>query len=133
MKPIRVMCVDDSEVVAESLGRRFKIEKDLEWVGWVHDTGSIRERMGESPPDVILLDVDMPGTDPFRLILEIKAVSPGTRVAMLTGHVRHEYFDRAVDSGADGYICKDDDPSTIVGHVRRLAEGEFVVSRELGF
>jgi two-component system response regulator DesR len=133
MKPIRVMCVDDSQVVAESLGRRFRIEKDLEWAGWLQDTGGLRESLGGSPPDVILLDVDMPGTDPFQLIVEIKNLSPGTRVAMLTGHVRREYFDRAVDSGADGYICKDDDPSTIVGHIRRLADGEFVVSQELGF
>jgi len=133
MKPIRVMCVDDSEVVAESLGRRLRIEKDLVWAGWVQDCGKLGASIADSTPDVVLLDVDMPGTDPFRLIVEIKEQSPGTRVAMLTGHVRREYFEKAVDSGADGYICKDDDPAAIVAHIRRLAGGEFVVSPELGF
>ena len=133
MKPIRVLCVDDSEVVAESLGRRLRIEKDLEWAGWVQDSSTLRASIEGASPDVVLLDVDMPGTDPFRLIIDIKAQAPRTRVAMLTGHVRREYFDRAVDNGADGYICKDDDPAAIVGHIRRLASGEFVVSPELGF
>jgi DNA-binding NarL/FixJ family response regulator len=133
MRPIRVMCVDDSEVVAESLGRRFRMEDDLEWAGWVRDTGTLRSTISGRPPDVILLDVDMPGADAFQLIMEIKAFAPDTRIAMLTGHVRREYFDRAVDSGADGYISKDDDPAMIVGHIRRLAGGEFVVSPELGF
>jgi DNA-binding NarL/FixJ family response regulator len=133
MRPIRVMCVDDSEVLAESLGRRFRLEDDLEWVGWVNETSALRHSIGGRPPDVILLDVDMPGADPFQLILEIKSFAPDTRIAMLTGHVQREYFDRAVDSGADGYISKDDDPATIVGHIRRLAGGEFVVSDELGF
>lgn len=133
MNPIRVMCVDDSEVVAESLGRRFRIERDLEWAGWIYDASQIRESMGDHPPDIVLLDVDMPGANPFELIVEIKDAAPGTKVAMLTGHVRREYFDRAVACGADGYICKDDDPSTIVAHIRRLACGEFVVSSDLGF
>ncbi len=133
MKPIRVMCMDDSEVVAESLGRRFRIEKDLLWGGWVHSSEALRASIGANPPDVLLLDLDMPWTDPFKLILEVKTLSPDTRVAMLTGHVHREFFDRAVDSGADGYICKDEDPAAIIGHIRRLAGGEFVVSEELGF
>jgi DNA-binding NarL/FixJ family response regulator len=133
MNPIRVMCVDDSEVVAESLGRRLRIEKDLVWAGWVQDCARLNATIAETTPDVVLLDVDMPGIDPFRLIVEIKEQAPSTRVAMLTGHVRREYFEKAVDSGADGYICKDDDPAAIVSHIRRLADGEFVVSPELGF
>jgi DNA-binding NarL/FixJ family response regulator len=120
MNPIRVMCVDDSEVVAESLGRRLRIEKDLVWAGWVQDCATLSATLARSMPDVVLLDVDMPGTDAFRLIVEIKEQAPATRVAMLT-------------SGADGYICKDDDPAAIVAHIRRLADGEFVVSPELGF
>ena len=67
------------------------------------------------------------------MLAEIKAKSPSTRVAMLTGHVRREYFDKAVGAGADGYICKDDDPGMIIGHIRRLAAGDFVVSPDLGF
>jgi two-component system response regulator DesR len=132
MKKIRVLCIDDSEFIAAALARRLRIEEDLEWGGWVSHPSELGLHLA-SPPDVVLVDIDMPGVDSFALLREVKEKSPDAHVAVLTGHVRRDYFERAVEAGSAGYLCKDDDPGTIVRHIRRLAAGEFVVSADLGF
>jgi DNA-binding NarL/FixJ family response regulator len=66
-------------------------EPRLEWAGWLPDAG---ELLGEEAhacrPDIVLLDVDMPGRDPFEAVTALAAVCPDVRVVMLSGHVRNE-------------------------------------------
>jgi DNA-binding NarL/FixJ family response regulator len=128
MKPIRVMCIDDSPIVAEALGRCISREQGLQWDGWVDDAARLYTRLNTDAPDVLLVDIDMPGIDSFALVAEVKERRPLVRVAMLTGHVRAEYLDRAFVAGANGYISKDDAVTLILDHIRRLAAGDFVLS-----
>jgi DNA-binding NarL/FixJ family response regulator len=77
---------------------------------------------------VLLLDVDVPGSDSFGALETISAEFPRVRVVMFSGHVRSEYIERALDAGAAGYIVKDEPPAVILDLIGRAARGEVVLS-----
>src|ERR1044071_1460725 len=107
-RPVRVMCVDDNRHVAEAVELRIRFEPGIEWVGWVSATDTLSARVGRDRPDVILLDIDMPGRDAFDLLRELAEHSPSARTIMFSGYVRSDYIERALDAGAWGYVSKND-------------------------
>ena len=126
-KPIRVLCVDDNDFVAEAIRRKLLLESGFEWLGWLEDASGLLESARGMKPDVILLDIDMPGEDSFEALESLAANCPAIRVIMLSGHVRRELIDRAVEAGAWGYISKNDETDHIVAAIRRVAAGEFTL------
>jgi DNA-binding NarL/FixJ family response regulator len=126
--PIGVMVVDDNSLVGEALGRWARRQPALRWLGWTDDQGAAAAMVAEHHPDVVLLDIDIPGVDTFALVSVLKQRWPEVRVVMLSGHVREEYIDRAADAGAAGYIIKDEPPREILALAQRAAAGEFVLS-----
>lgn len=130
-RPIRVMCVDDNDLLAEALRRRVQQETCLEWAGFVSDVSSIAERIDDARPDVVLMDIDMPGVDTFILVERLAASHPDVRVLMFSGHVHPAYLDRSLDCGAWGYLSKNEDTADLIAGIRRAAAGEIVLSREV--
>jgi DNA-binding NarL/FixJ family response regulator len=68
----------------------------------------------------------MPGPDPFEAMEDLRRQCPNVRTIMLSAYVRDHYIDAAVNAGAWGYLCKDDDPDEIVHAIRDVAGGAFV-------
>ena len=68
--PIRVLCVDDHAFLAEGLRSRFALEDDLVFAGWLESADNLVSSAQEMQVDVILLDIDMPGPDPFEALRE---------------------------------------------------------------
>jgi DNA-binding NarL/FixJ family response regulator len=68
----------------------------------------------------------MPGPDPFEALEDLRRQCPNTRAIMLSAYVRDHYIDAAVNAGAWGYLCKNDDPETIIDAIRKVSRGEFV-------
>ena len=128
---LRVLCVDDNEMVGESLCRRLERERGIAWVGVEHDGRRAIERVIEGKPDVVLMDIDMPGVDCFAIVERLGSEAPDARVVMFSGHVSVAYINRALDSGAWGYLSKNDSVDRLVESVRRVAQGEFVFSEEV--
>jgi len=128
--PIRVLCVDDNRLIADALERRLEMEESMEWAGWVPETGGLPAVLA-ARPDVVLLDIDMPGCDPFELLAGVAEALPNTRVVMFSGHVRADYIDRAIDAGAWGYLSKNDSIDDVLGGIRRVMAGEFVTTAEV--
>lgn len=128
--PLSVLCVDDNELVAGALGQRFKHEPTLRWAGWESDGSRVRGAVERLRPDVVLMDIDMPGMDAFALAAQISGEFPGVRVVMFSGHVQAGYIERALDSGAWGYLSKNEDTATLIESIRRVGAGEIVLSRE---
>lgn len=127
--PIRVLCVEDNELVAEAIGRKLSGHADFEWLGWVNTAESLYERVEQTAPDVVCMDLDIPGQDAFGMIRALKDKSPHTRVLILSGFVQSDYIDRAVHAGAWGYLSKAEESRVIVDAFRKVAAGSFVMGR----
>ena len=92
------------------------------------DTSGLFEHVRTMRPDIILLDVDMPGLDTFVLLSQLAQHHPQVRVLMFSGHVRQDYIDRAVEMGAWGYVSKNEGIVGVLDALDRAAAGEFVLS-----
>ena len=130
-QPLRVFCVDDSALVADSVRRRLESEPTLAWTGCTADGGAVIERVRELKPDVVLMDIDMPGVDTFGLVERLSIEAPDTRVVMLSGHAHRSFIERALDCGAWGYLSKNDDAATLMEGIRRVGRGEIALSEEV--
>ncbi len=131
MSVIRVLCVDDNDEVAEALRIRLGLESDMHWLGRLDRADDLASAATRLRPDVVLLDIDMPGKSPFRALRELgllDGINP--RVVMLSALVDVDLIDRAVEAGAWGYLSKSAATSTIAETVRRVAAGEFVLGAE---
>ncbi len=129
-RAVRVLFVDDNRLLAEGLGRRLGFETGLEYVGWVEAAGSALSTAEQSRADVVVLDVDMPG-DSFGIVHDFGSAAPAIKVVMFSGHIRRDYVDRAIDAGAWGYISKNESMDVVIDVIRRVADGEFVLSPDV--
>ena len=123
--PIRIFIADDNELVVDALKRVLRDCADVVPSGHSPDAADLVRKVREAEADVVLLDVDMPPGDTFGALFELTAELPNVRTVILSGHVRQDYFDRAVEAGAMGYLSKHADPRVIVESIRRVAAGEF--------
>jgi two-component system response regulator DesR len=125
---IRILCVDDNEDVIDALRLLVSREPGLEWAGWVPNAGELLAEAQACRPDIVLLDVDMPGRDPFEGVAGLVAACPDVRVIMLSGHVRNDLVNRAIAAGAWGYVAKGDGQRAMLEVITQVANGEFALS-----
>lgn len=127
----RVLCVDDHEFLADGLRARLAMTDDLELVGWLPTAQGLLGKLKETLAHVVLLDIEMPGPDPFEAIGDVRRRFPDTKVLVLSAYVRDHYFESAVEAGAWGYLSKGDRPECLVEAIRKAAKGEFAFSPEV--
>lgn len=128
---IRVACIDDNRLMLEAMKCRMQLVEGLDWRGFEGGPGLRIEDVASFEPDVLLLDIDMPGLDAFDIVRLLLHSAPKTRTVMLSGHVRRDYFERAVDAGAWGYLSKSEGLDTVIAAIHRVIAGEFVVTSEV--
>jgi two-component system, NarL family, invasion response regulator UvrY len=129
--PIRVVCVDDNVLVSDGLRRLMDHAADVLLVASVPTADDLPAVVARSRADVVLLDLELPGRDPFDAIRELCEHLPSARVLVLSGHVDVALVDRAVEAGAWAYISKSDPPQMVLNAVRGLSEGTFMMSPEV--
>lgn len=122
---LRVLSVDDHAFMAEGLRSRLSLESDMELVGRLESADALVEEATRARADVILLDIEMPGRDPFEALQDLRRRCPDVKVIMFSAYVRDHYVDTAVKSGAWGYLSKSDSPDTVVEAIRKASGGEF--------
>ena len=121
---IRVMIVDDHEVVRLGLRAALEPEDDIEVVG---DLGDAQVALAEAEirrPDVVLMDVRMPGMDGIQACRALKESLPETRVVMLTSFSDDQAVSASIIAGASGYLLKNARRAELLRAVRAAAEGE---------
>ncbi|PXY37051.1 DNA-binding response regulator [Prauserella sp. PE36] len=125
---IRIVLVDDHPVVREGLRGMLEAEADLTVVGEASsgDEAVALDRVKE--PDVILMDLRMPGLDGVGAIRAILATTPGRRIVVLTTYETDADILRAVEAGAAGYLLKDASRTELAEAVRAAARGETVLA-----
>jgi DNA-binding NarL/FixJ family response regulator len=101
------MVVDDHALVRDMLAQSLSAEPDIEVVAVAPHAQEAMEKAGEWRPDVILMDIDMPGMSPFEASRQIRAASPSVRLVFLSAHVNDQYIDQALEIEASGYLSKE--------------------------
>ena len=127
----RVLIADDHALVREGLRAVLEAEGGIEVVGEARDGLGAVEACRELSPDLVLMDVRMPGVDGLEATRRIKAEMPGVGVVMVTMHENPDYLLEAVRAGAAGYVLKDSSGERIAQAVGRTLAGESPLEQRL--
>src|SRR5690606_70813 len=127
---VRVLCVDDHPVLVEGLKAQFSVSGSIKVVGHLHSAERLLDEVARLRPDVVLLDIEMPGPDVFEMADRLRHMHPGVRFVFLSAHLRDGYLAAAYKCGAWGYFAKGDELDDIVAGLKEVARstaGTFVM------
>jgi NarL family two-component system response regulator LiaR len=124
---IRVLLVDDHPVVRQGLRALLSTHEGIEVVGEADDGEAAVAAADRLSPDVVLMDVVMPGLDGVEALRRIGERRPQTRVVMLTSYADERRAMEAVDAGASGFLLKDASPRDVAAAIRAAHRGEAVL------
>ena len=127
MKPLRVMIVDDHRIVREGLRMALEVEEDMEVVGEAGEGREAVEKAQELKPDVILMDVMMPGMNGIDACQEVRNLLPQTGVVMLTASGDEESVTASLVAGAHGYVLKAAGREELLRALRAVGRGESIL------
>ncbi|MFI6288237.1 response regulator [Streptomyces sp. NPDC051018] len=129
--PVRVLLADDEAMIRAGVRAILAGEPDIEVVAEAGDGREAVELALGHRPDVVLLDIRMPGLDGLGAARELRRVLPEAALVMLTTFSEDEYIARALDSGVSGFLLKSGDPRDLIAGVRAVAEGAAFLSPEV--
>jgi DNA-binding NarL/FixJ family response regulator len=122
--PVRVVIADDHWVVREGLRSILGVAEDILLVGEAADGAEAVQLAGTLSPDVILMDLRMPGVDGIEAIRQIKALHPAVEIVILTTYDDDAHILQGLGAGARGYLLKDAGRNALFAAVRAAARGE---------
>ncbi len=125
--PIRVLVVDDHEMFSDALSLLLGRLPELELAGAVHDAEEGLVRARELQPDVVLMDLDLPGMDGIEATQRMREAAPGAKVVIVTALSSPALIAGALAAGACGYVPKTRAVDELLDVVRRAAAGEIVM------
>lgn len=128
---IGVALADDHVLFRQALRHMLESESDIEVVGEAGDGRAIQTLVEQHQPDVILMDINMPGIDGVTATRELKSQLPNVRIIILTMFSEDGHVIRAVRAGADGYILKNAESSRVIDAIRTVHRGESVIEPQL--
>ncbi|WP_433576067.1 response regulator [Nocardia brasiliensis] len=128
---ITVLLVDDQRLVRAGLRMLIDATPDLEVIGEAADGVAAIRSAAELSPDLILMDLRMPGLDGVAATEQIVGARPSAKVLVLTTFDDDEHLFPALAAGAAGYLIKDTEPSELLAAIRRTADGDMLFSPNL--
>ena len=128
---IRVVIADDQRLFANGLARIIGVQPDMEVVGEAHTGEEAIMLCSNEEPDVVLMDLSMPGMGGLRAARKILSLLPRTRVLILTVHTDDAHVFQGIKAGAQGYILKDCTPEDLTRAIRAVHAGETIVSPDI--
>jgi len=126
-KKIKVLIVDDHRIVREGLSAILETKEEIHIVGEAGDGGEAVEKARQLLPDVIVMDVSMPGMTGVEATRIIKREMPHIGIIALTMYEDQQYIFDLVRAGATGYLLKDSDSTEIVSAIRAVFKGESLI------
>lgn len=128
---IRILLADDHKMFREGVRGLLQARSDMDVVGEAGTGEEALSKAGETRPDVVILDVSMPGRGGLETVSELKKRDPRVRVLMLTVHPEDRFAVRCLKGGADGYMTKDNAAEELIGAIRKVHSGGKYVSPSL--
>lgn len=122
-KPASILLVDDHAMLRRMLGQRLDLEADLRVVAGVNNAGEAITEATRLKPDIIIMDIEMPGTTCFEAVRTIQACSPESRVIFLSAFSHDRYIEQAIAVRAWGYIVKSESEEVVIAAIRRVVSG----------
>lgn len=127
----RVFIVEDHPVFREGLVRMLGSEKDLEICGEAGDYDEGLKNIQRSRPDIVLVDLELPGKSGLDLIKKIRSLKLPVKLLVVSMYDEALYADRVLRAGGDGYIMKEESPEEIIQAIRDVLDGHIYVSEEV--
>ena len=124
MNKIRVMIADDHAMLRQGLKQILELEKDLIVIAQASNGEEAVKIARELKPDIILMDINMPGMNGLQAIKELKKDSHLFKIIVLTIHQDREYLFKTLQMGAEGYVLKDAEPSVLIEAIRNVFKGQ---------
>jgi DNA-binding NarL/FixJ family response regulator len=125
---LTVLIVDDHPVVRQGLRVLLEVHDGIEVTGEAADGPAALKLAAELDPDVILLDLKLPGLDGIGVLAELRARAIGARVLVLTSGNDPAQVSRAVQAGASGFLYKDVDPDALIRAIRAVNDGNLLLA-----
>jgi two-component system response regulator NreC len=126
---VRIVLADDHQVLRGGLRLILDAEPDFEVVGEAGDVESARRCLRREHPDILVLDLNMPGGSALKAIPDLRAAAPATQIVVLTMQSESSYVREARRGGARGYVLKEQAAGDLVDAVRTVMAGGVYVSR----
>jgi two-component system, NarL family, response regulator LiaR len=125
-EPIRILIVDDHALVREGLRAVLETQKDMELVGEARDGEEAVARAALLKPDLVIMDLVIPGKDGVAATREILQANPQIKVLVLSSYLDDEKINNVLHSGAMGYLLKDSNPQELLQAIRSIYRGKSV-------
>jgi DNA-binding NarL/FixJ family response regulator len=127
----RVLIVDDHPIFRAGLTGLLNLEAGLTVCGEANDAAQAMQAVEKLHPDLVLLDMSLPGKGGLELLKDIRAIAPQTPVLIISMHDETLYAERVIKAGGRGYIMKQEGPEKIVQAVRKVLSGGISVSERI--
>ncbi len=126
-----ILIVDDHPVFRAGLTALVNLESDLAIAGEAHDAVQAMSAIESLRPDLVLMDMSLPGKSGLELLKDVRAMHPGLPVLIISMHDEAIYAERVLKAGGRGYIMKQAGPDKVIEAVRRVLEGRVFVSERI--
>ena len=131
MSSIRILVVDDHEIARRGIRSVLRGNANIEIVGEAADGEQGIRLAGELHPDIVLLDVSLPGMSGMEAAPAIRTASPNSRIIFVSQHISRTLAEKALKEGASGYVVKSDAGLDLLPAVQAVREGHTFISRTL--
>lgn len=132
MDPISVVVVDDNALIRDGIVALLQSQDDIEVAGEASSGRDGIELVSEARPDVVLMDIAMPGISGLDATRELSHRIPEVAIVMLTSHAREDYVVEALRAGATGYVVKGADAQELLAAVRAASRGDVYLQHAPG-
>lgn len=124
LRPIRVLVADDHGLIREAIRLALEAEPDIDVVGEAERGDEVLARVRESRPNLLLLDIKMPGLDGLDVLARVRAECPHVKTAMLSAIDEPQIAEQALQGGAVAYLGKRVDPAALAPTIRQIMDGQ---------
>lgn len=131
MKPVRIVVADSFPIVRDGTSALLQVQPGLEVIAEASDGDEALSRASEVRPDVLVMEMNMPGCPWHQVIKGVKRAAPVTSVLIVTMHRETHFAIPALRAGADGFVSKTQPTHDLYDAVRQIAEGKMFISPEL--
>jgi len=130
-KQKRILIVDDHPMMCQGLAQLIGVEADLAVCGEAENAGSALDAIGALKPDLVLVDISLPGKNGLELIKDFRALQPDLPVLVISMHDESLFAERVLRAGGRGYIMKQEGGKKLMLAIRQVLEGKIYVSEKI--